>query len=153
MFRRLLVAFDDSTHARKALDEAIDLARAGNATLTVLTVVPKTSIYATGGGYATPVHIEDLTEQRERAYESVLDAGVRAVPDDVSVTRLLKHGSPGPVIVDEANGGEHDLIVMGSRGRGPVRAFLLGSVSDHVLQESRVPVLVVHVFDAVASAA
>jgi nucleotide-binding universal stress UspA family protein len=153
MFRRLLVAFDNSTHARRALEEAVDLARTNKATLTVLTVVPKTSIYATGGGYAVPVDIHDLTEQTERAYESMLDAGVGAVPDGLSVTRVLKHGAPGPVIVDEAKSGEHDLVVMGSRGRGPLRALLLGSVSDHVLQESPVPVLVVHVSSAVASAA
>src|SRR5688572_969038 len=144
MFRRLLVAFDGSSHARRALTEGIELAQANHGTLAVITVAPEPSVWAFSG-YGTPVSIDRLSEQLEREYQSVLDAAVDTVPADLPVTKILKRGAIGPAIVDEANAGRHDLLVVGSRGRGELRSLLLGSVSHHVLQASHVPVLVVHV--------
>jgi nucleotide-binding universal stress UspA family protein len=46
--------------------------------------------------------------------------------------------------VRAARDGEHDLIVMGSRGRGRVTTAVLGSVSNHVMREAGVPVIVIH---------
>jgi nucleotide-binding universal stress UspA family protein len=95
--------------------------------------------------YGTPVSVDRLGEELEREYQSVLDDAVGTVPADLPVTKILKRGAIGPAIVDEANDGRHDLLVVGSRGRGELRSLLLGSVSHHVLQASHVPVLVVHV--------
>lgn len=110
-----------------------------------MTIVPEPSAWALGGGYGVPVNLDDLSRQVERDYQAMLDAAVDSVPDELPVTKILKRGAAGPAIVEEASGGGHDLIVMGSRGRGELRSLLLGSVSHHVLQASCVPVLVVHV--------
>jgi nucleotide-binding universal stress UspA family protein len=49
-------------------------------------------------------------------------------------------GSPGPELLKRVEAACHDLIVMGSRGRGAVRSVVLGSVSHYVLNHARVPV-------------
>jgi nucleotide-binding universal stress UspA family protein len=144
MFGRILVPIDDSAHARQALTTAIELSRANHATLTVLTVVPKESAWALSGGYGVPLSLDDYTRQLDDAYQAMLDAAIDAVPADLPVTSILRHGAPGPTIVDQVTAGAHDLVVMGSRGHGDLRSLLLGSVSHHVLHASPVAVLVVH---------
>lgn len=59
-------------------------------------------------------------------------------------TTVLKQGNAGEGIVEQVESGEHDLLVMGSRGRGRVATNLLGSVGAHVHYHSRVPMLVIH---------
>jgi nucleotide-binding universal stress UspA family protein len=66
------------------------------------------------------------------------------VPDDLPVAKVLAHGRAGARILEEVERGRHDLVVMGSRGRGDVRSLLLGSVSHQVLNEGGTAVLVVH---------
>jgi nucleotide-binding universal stress UspA family protein len=144
MFQRLLVAYDGSCHGERALADAIALAQESRGRLTVLTVAPDPSAWAFGGGYGAPIDSASVSRQIEQACCTVLDRAVSRIPDDLPVTKLLRRGAPGPVIVDEANAGEHDLVVIGSRGRGELRSLLLGSVSHRVLQGSRLPVLVVH---------
>jgi nucleotide-binding universal stress UspA family protein len=144
MFRRLLVAFDGSSHAQRALAEAIDLAQANRGMLTVVAVTPEPSVWSMSG-YDVPINVDSVQQELEREYQLALDDAVSGVPADLPVTKILKRGAAGHEIVEEANAGHHDLVVMGSRGRGELRSLLLGSVSHRVLQASRVPVLVVHV--------
>jgi nucleotide-binding universal stress UspA family protein len=149
MFRRLLLAFDGSPHAEQALDEAIDLAQTNGGTLTVITVAPAPSVWAMSG-YDVPINVDRVSKELEREYQSMLDAAVSRIPADLPVTKILKQGAAGQEIAGEANAGDYDLVVMGSRGRGELRSLLLGSVSHRVLQASCVPVLVVHVSEAAA---
>ena len=127
------------------------MAQTNSGRLTLMTVVPEPSAWALGSGYEPAVDLHDLSRQIEREYQAMLDAAVDTLPDDLPVTKVLTRGPAGPTIVAEARASDHDLIVMGSRGRGELRSLLLGSVSHHVLQASPVPVLVVHVPDESAS--
>jgi nucleotide-binding universal stress UspA family protein len=148
MFRKLLLAFDGSTHAHAALAEAIELAQATNAAITIITVVADPSKWVLGGSYSFLVDVDQLRRQNERAHARLLDLARDSFPDELPVTRILKRGDAGPAIVAEAAAGDYDLIVMGSRGHGALRALLLGSVSHYVLHESPISVLVVRADDA-----
>lgn len=145
MFRNILAAIDGSTHGAQALAEAIDLAERNNARLTVMTSVPEPSSWLLSGGvYGGSVNYAELNEETEREYQQLLQKAVSAIPEDVSVTTLLVHGRPGDRILQQMKEGCHDLVVMGSRGRGNVRSLILGSVSHQVLNASPGAVLIVH---------
>jgi nucleotide-binding universal stress UspA family protein len=140
MFRRLLVAFDGSSHGQAALADAIELAQANHGRLTVMAVVPDSSLWL-GVACEVPGNLGGLDASNERKYQVMLDRAVQTVPADVPVLKLLTRGNAAASIIAEA--ADHDLIVMGSRGRGELRSLLLGSVSHAVLHASPVPVLVV----------
>ena len=146
MFRSILVATDGSAHAKRALEEAIDLARASGGALTLVTVVPEFSPWVLGAvGVPPPVDLAQLHDELVRNYRQMLEQEAAKVPDDVHSTSLLLEGRPPEAIVMQTRAAGHDLVVMGSRGRGELRALVLGSVSHEVLHTSRVPVLIVHV--------
>ncbi|MGH2929938.1 MAG: universal stress protein [Solirubrobacteraceae bacterium] len=145
LFQRILVAIDGSPHAARALSEAVDLAQRSNATLTVMTVVPDVSAWLfSGGGYTGAIDFEALAQESEHEHQQLLDSAVDALPKDLSVTKLLAHGRPAERILERRGSDRHDLVVMGSRGRGDVRSVLLGSVSHKVLNAGPGAVLIVH---------
>ncbi len=142
MFQRPLVAYDGSPPAQMALDTAIELADATHALLTVVAVAPE--VHDSTLGYAAPpATFYGAQEQVQQEMRRLLDAAVDTVPADLPVTKILRIGAAAREIVDLAQHGGHDLIVIGRRGRGEFRSLLLGSVSRSVLHSSPVPVLVV----------
>lgn len=145
MFRNILVAVDGSEHARRAVAEAADLATATNAMLTMITCVPDPSSWVLGGGgYGTMIDVEALRAGAEAEYRQLLHDAIASVPESLHVHEVLAHGQAAHAIVEQVAAADHDLVVMGSRGRGGVRSLMLGSVSHQVLHTSPVPVLVVH---------
>jgi nucleotide-binding universal stress UspA family protein len=142
MFRNILVAIDGSPDAEQAFVQAIDLAVAEHARLTLFsaTVAPPAVTYAGVSGDV----VAELTRDAEAESETILRTAVERVPDDVSVSTVLSDGPARPALLEQIKAGRHDLVVMGSRGRGALRSVLLGSVSHYVLHHSPVPVLIVH---------
>jgi nucleotide-binding universal stress UspA family protein len=141
MYRNILVAIDGSPHADRALLDAIDLAESEHARLTLFTAVvpPPTVAY-----FATGAPVASLAEDAEAKAEAVLLRARASVPADVSLTTVLSTDPVVPALLRQIKAGLHDLVIMGSRGRGAVRSALLGSVSHAVLHHCPVPVLIVH---------
>jgi nucleotide-binding universal stress UspA family protein len=139
MFRNILVLVDGSRDAQEALSQAIDLAKSEDSLLTVLTAVgPPPPMAALGGIDALAIQGAE-TEANE-----ILSRARDQAPDDVPITTLLIDQPVRTAVVRRIAQSHHDLVVMGSRGRGAVRSALLGSVSQFVLHQSPVPVLIVH---------
>jgi nucleotide-binding universal stress UspA family protein len=137
MFRNILVAWDGSEHAKWALAEAVDIARTQDGRLTLLTVAAPLQVWP---GYVPPVTEADLIAGAEKT----LAEGEALVPEGIRESGRTAAGDPGLELVKRAAAANHDLIVMGSRGRGAIRSAFLGSVSHFVLNHAPVPVLIVH---------
>ncbi|MHB8689621.1 MAG: universal stress protein [Solirubrobacteraceae bacterium] len=142
MFRNILVAIDGSPHAERALSEAIDLATSNSGRLTILAAVPRPPAWATNP--AAVAAVQTLSLEFEEETKQTLQAAVDRVPDSVPLTKILSHESVRQALAAALKTGDHDLLVMGSRGRGAVSSTLLGSVSHYALNHSPVPVLIVH---------
>jgi nucleotide-binding universal stress UspA family protein len=141
VFRSILVAVDGSEAAGQALREAIDLARAEGARLTLISVVAQPRGGTFPGLYA-PGLVED---ELEREAQQHVDDAEALVPDGVPVSTVVRRGPVAKAILQRVEDGQHDLVAMGSRGLGPAGALLLGSVSRAVLADSPVPVLIARV--------
>jgi len=142
MFQNILVATEGSPDAYRALAQAIDLAESEHALLTIFSAVvtPPTAAYIGGGGAVAAAFAATAETETER----ILREAVARVPDGVSVSTVLSGEPVRLALIHQITSGHHDLVVMGSRGRGALRSVLLGSVSHYVLNHSPVPVLVVH---------
>ena len=143
MFRSILVPVDGSAHADAALVQAIDLAGCQRARITLLCAWRPFIWY---GGAVAPVgvDVEQLESDVEAEARRLAEAARDQVPDGIETEIVVVCERPADAIMHEVERGGHDLVVMGSRGRGSLRSLLLGSVSLSVLHRSRVPVMVVH---------
>jgi nucleotide-binding universal stress UspA family protein len=115
------------------------VARATSAHLHLITVheqrLPAT--LAVGGGLAT----SSLNDVLRRERLEGLSEAVSQLGDDLDVTAELLDGR---AVTDLARtSGEVDLLIVGSRGYGPLRAVLLGSVSHELVRSAQTPVVVV----------
>jgi nucleotide-binding universal stress UspA family protein len=141
MFKRILVATDGSVHSRRAALTAADLARALEASLTLL------AVYQVPPGFeGEPDYSRDL-EAALRGADALLEAEAAAILADggpAAEPEAIGGSQPGQTIVDATASGQYDLLVMGTRGLGRLGSTFLGSVSAHVAAHSPIPVLVVH---------
>ena len=145
MFKKVLVAIDGSPHAERALAEAVDLVKSNGGSLTLVGVTPGLAPWMISpGGMAPPENLGALQEEMAREFQGLLDDAAKTVPDDVPTETVVLEGPAAKAIVSQARKGGHDLVAMGSRGRGEITSMVLGSTSHAVLHESPVPVLVVH---------
>lgn len=149
-FHNIVVAVDFSPTSKEALHVACDMAQDGASTLHVLHVVPDVR-HQVWAAEAPNTPFEDVQREWYEAAERRLNA-LSGLPTGARVIRKAVVGTPADAsIVDYAAEQRADLIVIGTHGYGPVRRFLLGSVSERVLRHARCPVLTVPPRDASAS--
>lgn len=140
------VAYTAQPEAAEALRAAASLARTGGAKLRVITVVDPKYAQEEARGLMAEQHHEAGTEaetaaRTRRAIEDDARARIAEVAGDVDTELDLHIDEPVRALV--ATSAHLDLLVMGSRGLGPHRAVLLGSVSRRVIDQATCPVIVI----------
>jgi nucleotide-binding universal stress UspA family protein len=132
--RVIAVAFDDSPESHRALGLAARLAGAASAALRVITV------YEGGSAPDEPAAEPGVVTQRGAMQEALLRT-VAELPSALRAEPRFLTGGVAPTLAQQSELGV-DLMVMGSRGYGPVRSFWLGSVSEHLVGISPRPLVI-----------
>ena len=130
------IAYDRSPEADQALREAARLADAVDAELRVITVMPPVATYFPNGDV-----MNRLLEDHDRFYRSASEEAISKLGDEQAAETTLLTGDPAVLLAEQ--GIELDLLVVGSRGYGPVRSALVGATSCEVMRTAPCPVLVV----------
>lgn len=122
-FSKILVPVDGSVGGCKAVDQAIALAKKCGADLDF--------VYVASG------------INKDIPGEIVFERIKEKIPADLKVAKHVEGGNVPRAILKTAEACGSDLIIMGSRGLGLFKSALLGSVSQKVVEESPVPVMVI----------
>jgi nucleotide-binding universal stress UspA family protein len=137
MFNNILVAYDGSSSSRAAAQQALELAKANNAQVTVLSVAPSVAPLAGLSG----VSLDELAAELQQWAERTAREGASMAPNESKVHTVTRSGHIGEEIVAEIEAGGYDLVVLGSRGRGRLTSELFGSANGYVHFHSRIPLL------------
>jgi nucleotide-binding universal stress UspA family protein len=137
-FHHVGVAYDGSPEAERALAVGYAIAASTGAAVSLFYALPTTTV---GGVPANPT-AERAGRQARLDAQMRLDMAADAAPVGVNPRTLLLYGPPATVIAAACDG-IVDLLVTGSRGYGPVKRALIGSVSELLIERAHHPVLVV----------
>lgn len=157
MFRKILVALDDSDISRLAFKKAVSLAQVYKARLQLLYVLsPATDnigelpLFSATTDYSMEIYT-DAAQHYLESWHALQEKGLVMLHSiaesiesgEIEVDCIQRIGNPGEKICELARDGEADLIVTGSRGRSGLKELLLGSVSNYVSHRAPCPVLIV----------
>jgi len=141
MYRKILVPLDGSKTAEGVLPHAKALAYSEGAELVLLNVAINPALEYV---FADPTVAETaVTEQEERSKKYMAEVEGQLKSAGFKVSTLLRQGAIADVVLSVAEELQVDVIAMSTHGRtGPAR-WILGSVADRVVRNSKVPVLLI----------
>ncbi len=138
-YRKIMVGFDGSAGARRALAQALRLANRDGAAVSILTVIEHLP------RYAATVSEVDETREAEQRHVALVQAEVRHAADreGLAVDTIVRSGHAAKVLVEYARDGGFDLLVLGHAGHSAIWGVFLGTTSDKVIRHAPCSVLVV----------
>jgi len=142
--RKILCPTDFSEFSRRALAQAVTLARVHGAELTVLHAYPRVVVDVAGGGAPYPCSNVTLgAGERGRLLADLEQAAARARAAGVKTSTVLVEGDPADEILKWTRAARPDLVVVGTHGLRALDRWILGSVAYRVVQRAPCDVLTV----------
>jgi len=134
-FKNILVPIDDSKYSIRALNKAIALANATDATITLAHVISYNKSKA---------KIDEPSENTLTEYVNKFMSKAKkyAEGENVNVDEKILYGSTSKELLKFMSKHKFDLVVMGRRGHDNLHGSYIGSVSNTLVQRSNIPVLV-----------
>jgi nucleotide-binding universal stress UspA family protein len=132
---KILVAYDGSDGAKRALDQAAELAHNG-ASVSVVSVAEPLPQF----GRAAPMLVPEADEERKR---ELREAKAALAGKGIDASIVERKGDAATMIIGEAEHENAEVIVMGTRGLNTAQGWLLGSVSSKVVERAPCNVMIV----------
>jgi len=136
VFNNILVPYDDSENAKKALGKAFALAELSNSSVTIVHVI---SYHKAIAKIVEPYKESIISHVKKFLNEIERDASRR----DIIVKEHILYGNASDEILRFMKNKKFDIVIMGRRGVSKLTGPSLGSVSNALVQNSKIPVLIV----------
>jgi nucleotide-binding universal stress UspA family protein len=141
-FQKIVVGYDGSEYALKALKKAIELARYTNGEIYIVGVIKPLEFGVID--YITPQELEEYEKEEITKEEKFLKDAMKIVQESgLEANYKVLEGDPSEEIMTYADEIQADLIVVGHRGIGGFKRLLLGSTSSKLVKYANQSVLVV----------
>jgi len=147
---KILIAIDDSKYADNAAAYGFDIAHSYGADVGLVNVMEPIITSSADANLMTGTPFDagvandpDFIKIQEEASDNIIQRTINTYARDLKVTHFSEYGSKAEGIIDCSNEFSADLIVIGTHSRTGFDRFLMGSVAEHVVRHSKVPVLVV----------
>ncbi len=145
--KKILVPLDGSPNSKRALADAIFLAKLTNSPITGIYVIHSEPENDSFFDILKPLSSleEKGFEVKQLAEANVMmgEANMECQQHNIVFEGIVAQGTPGYKIVKFAENKDFDIIVIGMTGRGRADELILGSVSYYVVHRAKIPVLVI----------
>lgn len=143
-YQHILVAIDESPISYAAVEQAALLAQNLNAQITLMSVIAVDPFVGVDFYKVAPAITDYFMQAESNAQNRLDEIKANLERDGLKVNiKLIRGMSPSEGIIHVADEVGADLIMMGSHGRTGLQKLMLGSVAQHVLTQSPLPVLIV----------
>jgi len=136
VFKKILVPYDNSIHAKRALNKALELAPLTKSTITLVHVIE----YRGAMAKVVEPYKETMIDHVKNFFKNIeKDASKR----NIKIEEKILYGNPSEEIINLMKKKKFDLIIMGKRGVTKITGPTLGSVSNALVQHSKIPVMAI----------